>query len=177
VAGNCALLGYYGGNNGNLLPTFQYNLSVKSLGNFFDYWTLRIWPIGCPETSVINCTTRWVTTHKTHFLGISRRMPEITSEKCSCLCLRRTCVWSWFWYAVCHLYTGLTDLCGMEFIQISLRFEYVNRLVECDAIFFVDPTYRCFRETCFSHYNGEVLWKQAVLRNVTSTPCHIIWDN
>ena len=46
---NCALLGYYAASSGNFLPTFPDKLSVPSLGVFL---TLKIWPIGCSETSV-----------------------------------------------------------------------------------------------------------------------------
>jgi hypothetical protein len=51
----CALLGYYAASSGNSLPTFRDNISapppsviVKGLE------TLKMWPIGCPETSVRN---------------------------------------------------------------------------------------------------------------------------
>ena len=38
VAENRALLGYYVASNGNLLPTFQDNLSVPSSGSKFRFW-------------------------------------------------------------------------------------------------------------------------------------------
>jgi hypothetical protein len=47
---NCTLLGYYAASSGNFLRTFRDNLSVPSSG-----FTLRMGPVGCPETSVINC--------------------------------------------------------------------------------------------------------------------------
>jgi hypothetical protein len=58
---NCDLLGYYAVSSGNFLPTFRDNLSVPSSGvnnpkmilSFIDPW--RLDPIGCTETSAINC--------------------------------------------------------------------------------------------------------------------------
>ena len=43
VAENCALLGYYATSSGNFLPLFRD-----------DSWTMRMGPIGLPETSVRN---------------------------------------------------------------------------------------------------------------------------
>ena len=54
VAENFAFLGHYATSSGNFLPTFPYNLYVLSSGfeNPQKIRTLRMGPIGCPETSV-----------------------------------------------------------------------------------------------------------------------------
>ena len=52
---NCALLGYYTSSSGNSSPTFRDNLLVPSS---------RV-ENGCPATSVMNYTTRYVITQKT----------------------------------------------------------------------------------------------------------------
>ena len=44
VEKNCSLLGYYAASSGNLLSTFRDN----------DSWALKMGPMSCPETSVIN---------------------------------------------------------------------------------------------------------------------------
>jgi DNA-binding transcriptional regulator/RsmH inhibitor MraZ len=44
---NCTLLACYSASSGNLLSTFRDNLSAPSL-------RIKIGPIGCPETSIIN---------------------------------------------------------------------------------------------------------------------------
>jgi len=81
VAENCALLGYYAASSGHFLPTFRDSLlqgsriqkkassaarirgrvwtvkSVSSIGTtgfVLRSWTVRMGPIGCPETSVRN---------------------------------------------------------------------------------------------------------------------------
>jgi len=83
VAENCALLGYYAANNGHFLPTFRDShlqgsrnqkkasnpntariqgrvwtvKSVSSIGGtgfVLVSWTVRMGPIGCPETSIRN---------------------------------------------------------------------------------------------------------------------------
>jgi len=54
VVENCALLGYYAGSSGNFLPIFRNNLSVQESKRILDSWSLRMGPIGCPETSVQN---------------------------------------------------------------------------------------------------------------------------
>jgi len=53
VAETCALLGYYTASSVNLSPTFRYKLSAPSSG-FKNFWTLRMGPTGCFETSAIN---------------------------------------------------------------------------------------------------------------------------
>jgi len=55
---NCALLGYYAASSGNFLPTFQDtlwfpSLEVEKTKGLYS-WSLKIEPIGCPETSVIS---------------------------------------------------------------------------------------------------------------------------
>ena len=52
VAETCALLGYYAANSGNFLPTFRDNFR-SHLEGFKNpvSCTLRLVPIGCPETS------------------------------------------------------------------------------------------------------------------------------
>ena len=53
---NCALLGYYAASSGNFLPTFRDNLSVPPPRVIVKgQEPLKMWPIGCPETSVRNC--------------------------------------------------------------------------------------------------------------------------
>ena len=49
---NCALLGYYAARSVNYLPTFRDNLSVPSSRTLKLGPTLKMEPIGCPETSV-----------------------------------------------------------------------------------------------------------------------------
>ena len=51
---NSSLLGYYTARNGNFLPTFWNNLSVSFLLFKNLNITLKMGPIGCPETSVRN---------------------------------------------------------------------------------------------------------------------------
>jgi hypothetical protein len=56
---NCTLLHYYPGSSGNFLPLLWNNLSVPSLRFknskvFFNSWTMKMGPIGCPEMSVRN---------------------------------------------------------------------------------------------------------------------------
>jgi hypothetical protein len=53
----CALLGYYAGSGGNLMPTCE----DKIIAN-------KIVPLGCPETSVRNTTTRCVISQKSAVL-------------------------------------------------------------------------------------------------------------
>jgi hypothetical protein len=48
---NCALLGHYLASSDNLLPTLRYNLSVPPSRT----GVKKMEPIGCPETSVLNC--------------------------------------------------------------------------------------------------------------------------
>jgi hypothetical protein len=48
-----ALLQYYAAYSGNSLPTFRDNLSVPSSRSMIS-WTLKMGPIGCPQTSVRN---------------------------------------------------------------------------------------------------------------------------
>jgi hypothetical protein len=50
IVENCVLLGYYAASSGNFLPMFRDKLLVPSS----DVSTLRMGPIGCPETSVRN---------------------------------------------------------------------------------------------------------------------------
>jgi len=50
VDNSCAVLGYYAANSGNLLLTFRDNLSVHS-----SRVSLKMGPVGCPETSVRIC--------------------------------------------------------------------------------------------------------------------------
>jgi hypothetical protein len=47
---NCALLGYYAARSGNFLAMFRDKLLVPSL--WVKILTLKMRPIGCPETSV-----------------------------------------------------------------------------------------------------------------------------
>jgi len=53
VDGNCPFVGYYTACSGDFLRTFRDNLSVQYLGvRNLDSWSLKMGPIGCPETSV-----------------------------------------------------------------------------------------------------------------------------
>ena len=52
VAKNCAVRCYDAVRSGNLLPTLRDNLSVPYSS---DSLPLKMWPIGCTETSVRNC--------------------------------------------------------------------------------------------------------------------------
>jgi hypothetical protein len=57
VAKNCALMGYYAAGSGNFLPTFGTTYRSHPQGSrikFLDSWTLKMGPIGCPETSARN---------------------------------------------------------------------------------------------------------------------------
>ena len=72
VDGNCAVLGYYAASNDSFLPTFRDNLLVpysefrnpkenyflffnpEDGADFLYSWTLKMEPIGCPETSDLN---------------------------------------------------------------------------------------------------------------------------
>jgi hypothetical protein len=49
----CALLRHYTASNFNSLPTFRDNVSVSS-SRIKTFWTLKMRPICCPETSVKN---------------------------------------------------------------------------------------------------------------------------
>ena len=51
---NWVLLGYYAASSGNFLPTFWDNVYVPSSVFFFDSWTVRMGPTGCPKTSLRN---------------------------------------------------------------------------------------------------------------------------
>jgi len=58
VQENCPLLSYYAASSGKSLPTFRDILSVSSSrAKNLDFWTWKIGPIGCPETSVGYTTT------------------------------------------------------------------------------------------------------------------------
>ena len=76
--GNCALLGYYTANCGNLLPTFWDNLSTPS-------WPLKMGPIGCPETSARNYRYSLHNNTRAKFSSTLRRKPEsrkLSSASC-----------------------------------------------------------------------------------------------
>jgi hypothetical protein len=58
---NCALLGFYAASSGNFLPTFWENINATFRGQESkDSRTLKVRPIGCPETSLRNyhCSLR-----------------------------------------------------------------------------------------------------------------------
>jgi hypothetical protein len=58
---NCTVLGYYATSSGIFLPTFRDDLSVPSSGGsrfFYYYSSMKMGPIGFPETSVRITTTR-----------------------------------------------------------------------------------------------------------------------
>ena len=78
---NCCFLAYYAASSGNFLPTFGDNIGsifgVRTLKMWPMGWTLKMGPIGCPETSVGNyhCS---LLNNSDEFSSTSRRKPENT---------------------------------------------------------------------------------------------------